>query len=285
VINVATGKEGMNMLRMRMGWCRGIMTLSILLCGLVAPATAQVLLYDDFSGGLIDPERWIPSVSVAGNIYEMGRLILGEELLQFLMVNGGNRSDIGGAFGRHELRFARTDFTALVFEATVQTYLVTGCPTPGSQASVVFVDAPLTLFNDGTTTAPNDQTGDIAARIEIFRSSDSTDPPELLQTLGQLTRCADPTCATRETIGVVSLGPVALGQRNTYTFFWDAFSRFVAFWKNAEPPQIIPYSQNIAFRRSFRSLGVAGLAANCTAAPRPSALVLATIDNVTIFVP
>ena len=63
------------------------------------------------------------------------------------------------------------------------------------------MDAPLTLFNDGTTTGPNDQTGDIAARLEIFRASNSTDLPEVLQTLGQLTRCADPTCATREFIG------------------------------------------------------------------------------------
>jgi hypothetical protein len=148
----------------------------------------------------------------------------------------------------------------------------------------VFVDAPLTLFNDGTSTARGDQTGDIAARLEILRSSNSTDPPELLQTVGQLTRCADPTCATREFIGRVSLGPVALGQSNRYVVFWDPFSKFVAFWKNADPPQIIPYPQDIVVRRTFRSLGMSGAAANCTAAPPTLALVEATVDNVAIFV-
>ena len=43
-----------------------MLAVSILLCGLVAPATAQVVLYDDFSGNLIDPTRWRPNVSGAG---------------------------------------------------------------------------------------------------------------------------------------------------------------------------------------------------------------------------
>lgn len=269
----------------RRGQCRRMLALSILLCGLAGPAMAQVIVYDDFSEALIDPARWSPNVIGAGNLYEMVRQISGGELLELLLVNGGNRADAGAAFSRHELRFVRTDFTAMFFDATVLTYALVGCPTPGSQTSTVFVDAPFTLFNDGTTTAPNDQTGDIAARLEIFRSSDSIDPPEVLQTQGQLTRCADPTCATREFIGVVPLGPVVLGQRNTYAFFWDAFSKFVAFWKNAEPPQVIPYPQNLAFRRSYRALGLSGAAANCTAAPQPLALVHASIDNVTVFVP
>jgi hypothetical protein len=273
------------MQRTGMGQCRGMLALSILLCGLVAPAMAQIFVYDDFSESLIDPARWSANVSGAGNVYEMARQISGGELSELLVVNGGNRGDVGAVFGRHELRFVRTDFTALLFDATVLNYAVTGCPTPGSQTSTVFVDAPLTLFNDGTTTGPNDQTGDIAARLEIFRASNSTDLPEVLQTLGQLTRCANPTCATREFIGVVSLGPVILGQRNTYAFYWDAFNKFVAFWKNADPPQFIPYTQNLAFRRSYRALGLSGSVANCTAAPRPLALVHATIDNVTLFVP
>lgn len=262
-----------------------MLVLSILLYGLVMPAMAQIFMYDDFREALIDPARWTPNVINARNIYEMGRQISGGQLVELLLVNGGNRGDVGAAIGRHELRFVRTDFTALLFDATMLTYAVTGCPTSGSQASVVSVSAPVTLFNDGTTTGGSDQTGDIVARLEISRASNATDPPEVLQTLSQLTRCADSTCATREFIGAVSLGPVAVGQRNTFAFFWDAFNKLVAFWKNAEPPQLIPYPQNIAFRRSYRALGLSASAANCTAAPRPVALVHAAIDNVTIFVP
>jgi hypothetical protein len=174
----------MNMQQTRRGQCRRLLALSILLCGLIEPTMAQVIVYDDFSEALIDPARWSPNVISAGNLYEMVRQISGGELFEFLLVNGGNRADIGAAFGRHELRFVRTDFTAMFFDATVLTYALVGCPTPGSQTSAVFVDAPFTLFNDGTTTAQNDQTGDIAARLEIFRSTDSVDPPEMLQTQG-----------------------------------------------------------------------------------------------------
>jgi len=141
----------------------------MLLCWLAVPAMAQMFAYDDFGGGLIDPVRWAPNISGAGNIYEMARQISGGEFVELLAVNGGNREDVGAAFGRHELRFVRTDFTAMVFDATVLNYAVTDRATPGSQASAAFVDALLTLFNDGTTTGGNDQTGDIAARFEIFR--------------------------------------------------------------------------------------------------------------------
>jgi hypothetical protein len=160
----------------RRGQCRRLLALSILLCGLIEPTMAQVIVYDDFSEALIDPARWSPNVISAGNLYEMMRQISGGELFELLLVNGGNWADIGAAFGRHELRFVRTDFTAMFFDATVLTYALVGCPTPGSETSAVFVDAPFTLFNDGTTTTQNDQTGDIAARLEIFRAGNSTDP-------------------------------------------------------------------------------------------------------------
>jgi len=68
-------------------------------------------------------------------------------------------------------------------------------------------------------------------------------------------------------------------------FYWGAFNKLVAFWKNAEPPQIIPYPHNLAFRRTYRALGLSGSAAICTAAPRPIVMVYARIDNVILFVP
>jgi hypothetical protein len=85
------------MQRTGMGQCRGMLALSILLCGLVAPAMAQIFVYDDFSESLIDPARWSPNVSSAGNVYEMARQISGGELSELLVVNGGNR---GGRWSR-----------------------------------------------------------------------------------------------------------------------------------------------------------------------------------------
>ena len=270
--------------RTRMGQYRGMLAVGILLCGLVAPAMAQVFVYDDLSGHLIDPTRWRPNVSGAEHVYEMLRQIAGGELVEFLVVNSATRGS-GGAFGRHELRFVQTGFTAVAFEATVLAAAATGCPTPGSQPSWVAVDAQLTLFNDGSSPAPNDQTGDIAARLEIVRASDALDSPEVLQVVGRLTRCADPTCTTQEAIGMVSLGPVVLGQRHTYVVDWQAASQRVAFWKNADPVQLIPYPHPVGSLRSFRTLRLSGSAANCTVAPRPVALVYTTLDNVTVFVP
>jgi hypothetical protein len=253
-----------------MGRYWGMLAVSILLCGLVAPAMAQVSVYDDFSGDLIDATRWRPNISGAGNVYEMRRQVVGGKLVEALVVNGATRGG-GSTFGRHELRFVQTEFTALAFEATVLSSSVIGCPTPGSQPSWVAVDAQLTLFNDGSSTAPDDETGDVAARLEIVRSSDVTDPPEVLQVTGHLTRCADPSCATREAIGVVSLGPVVLRQRNTYVVDWEAPSQLVAFWKNTDPAQSIPYPHTVAAPRAYRALRLSGSAADCTADPRPGA--------------
>jgi hypothetical protein len=108
VVNVAIDKEEVSMQQRWMGWCWGMLTLSILLCGMVAPATAQVIVYDDFSETLIDPVRWSPIISGSGNLYDMARLISGGQLFEILAVHGGTRDDVGTAFGRHELRFNET---------------------------------------------------------------------------------------------------------------------------------------------------------------------------------
>jgi hypothetical protein len=263
-------------------WCHGFVIVALWSLALGSLAEAQTV-YDDFSGPLLDVQRWAPNIVGQNNVAEMRRELVNGELLEYMVVNGGNRADIGAAFGRHELRFTSVEFSALVFEATVFIAAVTGCPTPGAQVSAVFVDAPLTLFNDGSATSPTDQTGDVQARLEIFRASDSVDPPEILQVIGQLTRCADAACGVRDFLGTASLGTVALGIKHSYGVHWDAFRKAVGFWKDAEVPQYLPYAQVPAFNRSYRALGLSAAIANCTVAPRPIGLVMATVDNVVVF--
>jgi hypothetical protein len=76
-----------------------------------------------------------------------------------------------------------------------------------------FVQAGLTFtaFNDGTSPAPGNQTGDIFARLTV-RCSSGTNQAEIGWTV---LRCSDAPCTAVRFLGTGSFGPVSVGQEYT----------------------------------------------------------------------
>jgi hypothetical protein len=148
------------------------------------------------------------------------------------------------------------------------------------------VDLRLQLFNDGSRLTPDDATGTVDARVRLVRRSDSVDPPELVPAVGLVTRCNVPDCSTRDLLGEVGLGPVLVGQSNTFLMVWDTLRSRVEFQKNAEPPVAVGYTLPVVTPLGGgRVWQAVAIAANCTTSPRPFAEVSATLDNIFIFVP
>jgi hypothetical protein len=261
--------------------------LGVLLGGALTPAAAQMVLYEDWSTDRIAPERWrVFSLGAGTAVYEVVRQITNGQLLHQLRTYGGTQDDLGINAGSNAVGFLQGGFTAVQWDTTVHGYLLQGCPTPGSQPSALQVDLRMELFNDGSSLAPDDSTGNVDTRVRLQRPSDSIDPPEIVQAIGLVARCNVPDCSTRDVVGEVSLGPVVAGQPNTFRMFWDTFRSSVEFQKGAEPPVHVPYTLPVVTpRRGGRVWQVQALAANCTALPRPFTEVSVTIDNIFVFFP
>src|SRR5918999_5630684 len=261
--------------------------LGVLLSGALTPAAAQMVLYEDWAAERIDPARWrVFSLGADSSVYEVVRQIADGQLYHALRTYGGTQDDLGTQAGTNAVGFAQGGFTAVQWDMAVHGYLLQGCPTPGAQPSALQVDLRMLLFNDGSSPAPGDATGQVETRVRLVRRSDSGDPPEVVQAVGLVTRCNVPDCSTRDVLGEVGLGPVLVGQPNTFRMFWDRLHSRVEFQKNAEPPVHVGYSVPVVTPlgggRVWR--GVA-MGANCPASPRPFAEVSTTLDNVFVFVP
>jgi len=171
---------------------------------------------------------------------------------------------------------------AVKFDVAVTQFSLLGCSEPGSAPTLVFPQFLGFLFNDGSSTGPQDTTGDIGASVGLSRRSDSADPPGVLRAFGTLFRCTGPSqCLSFEST-FVNLGPVGTGETVTLRMSWDQAGKRVDFQKNADAVQSIPYTQDDSRPPSlaFKALEVVGRAANCTVAPRPVAEVTASFDNV-----
>jgi hypothetical protein len=245
------------------------------------------VVYDDFTDGALNPDKWASNGSIRG-VLEVERSIAPEgQLLQRLRVAGRTVDDGGVTFGEQGLSLTNGNFPLLQFDVTVASAALLGCTVAGAGPSVGYVYASMRVFNDGSSTGPQDVTGDVIAWIHIVRSTDfAADPvkadPAIFEAIAQVYRCTAPTCE-REVLSVHSLGLVLIGQPNTFSIRWDAPNNLLLFQRNAEPPVVVPNVHPVAAPRTERLIGLVSGGANCTVPPRPVADMLALIDNVVVL--
>jgi len=269
-----------------------LVTFGILLMGHVAPAQAQ--LYDDFNATKIDPDKWVgvqaQDAGEEGGLRLIRRIELdgteGHLVLSHRVV-GGTFTNTGLRISRNRLRIVQDPnaITAVRFDVMVRDFSMLGCSASSSVSGVRagFIGF---LFNDGSSTDPQDATGDIIGIVGLSRISSSTDSTGIVRAVGILARCIERTCSGQlTTFTVLDLGPVATGETVTLAMNWDRVEKKLDFQKNAEAVHSIAYTQDDSRPPIFslKALEARGQAANCTVGPRPFADVTGVFDNVLVF--
>jgi hypothetical protein len=254
-----------------------------LVAGLTGTSHAQFTLYDNFDGGIIDPEKWFgfstegPSGAPAAEairIVDQGRLRLA------LTSYGGTTSDAGTVFSRQAVSMKQlgepggTGFiTGVKAQVTILAAKAQGCSTnpessPGTRARATSSG---NYFNDGSSTGPSDGTGDIGGFLQFQRDNDGGK-----RIVAGLFRCTNATCGTSTTL--VSTGFTATWTLNApqqFKIVWQQDEGKIRFVVNNEVKDVF-YPAGLVVAGppvlNFKNLRVDNTVENCTSGRKKAAM-------------
>jgi hypothetical protein len=267
------------------GICFASLT-GLILVAFPGVSSGQLLLYDDFEQRRIDPEKWHGgeiSVGASAPNAESSRRIAGGQLRLRLTSYGEITSDVGSPadFGVLRLRINNPGpVTAIQADVTVTRAVAEGCPA-NPLDSRVRAQLSGVFFNDGSSSGPGDQTGDIRVSIEKRRDSFGADTIRAL-----VTRCIDPECDNTENLRARTFDTVwSLGVPDTLGLEWDPNNDRFIFSANPGTPneetEVLAYnvSDDNPPINDFKQLRLVNSIANCTAT-RTRGSMTALFDNV-----
>jgi hypothetical protein len=194
----------------------------ILVFALTGIGQAQLTLYDNFDSPPIDPARWHGSQNQPGAsapMTETSRQIVEGKLHLKLVDYGETTSDVGIApSGIQALRVNDpSSVTAMQADVTVQNAVTQACAanaSTGQARAGIFG----TFFNDGSSTGPNDETGDIGVLFELRQRSGGT---KIIR--ASITRCEDRGCDNSTNLDFHTFTKSwALGDVRTLKLEWDS---------------------------------------------------------------
>jgi hypothetical protein len=261
---------------------------------------AQEVLYDNFEGKTLDPEKWygIGGTDSGMVALELSRLMKNEALLNSKALNLSNRtyvrddSSSGISSAHNGIVFA----DGSNIKTIVATVLVKKIQMPECSLNVVnpfdtFVRARIggTFFNTGTPT-PGSYLNDVFAWIGVGRTVPSEDPPDTLHVYARVMRCDDPTCGNTTWVGYedpYDLGTVKLNKKVKLRITWDpGLNRFI-FQKGKDAEFYITYTYDDdnpsgASNGGVKRLQIQNILPNCTDEPRLAGYIDASFDNVMV---
>jgi hypothetical protein len=248
-----------------------VMAVTLVVATAVAgprPGVALVV-YEDWSGGLIRADRWRGAQNFGGQ--EVKRVVTSEgELLLRYRRQGARASNTGSASSGLSLQFARSaDVHEVEATFTVDSVEITACAANNAGSATRARPARLVMqkFNDGSSSGPGDQTGDHQALAQAFRNGSSTDPAGVLTVEAGIIRCTSASCGTFTSVVNQPLGTVAVGQTFSLRLRWDeAGDQFLASLDGAAEvtlpygvPDSAPAANLFVLTNAFHTT------ANCTA--------------------
>jgi hypothetical protein len=254
-------KRGILERRLQMKIVR-VLLIAILISLVGYPAYSQepLVLYDNFQGESIDPNKWRPK-NVADEILDVKRFIKGNRLHLMERSLGGTEGDrISGAV---RLAFQNPGVTAIQAELKVKNIEVVGCDFTSETSSVRAGRLSGFFFN--TVGEGIGAENDVLAAIEIRRLSNSDDPDGMLRVRGRVYFCKDEPCWDVDVLGAVDFGTIMVGQWIKLLIQWDRNNHQFIFQRDNGLEEIRPYdysrypddlSPNIPDKRIGISVGV-----------------------------
>jgi len=268
----------------------------VAICAVIAsPASAQLVLYDNFEASLLDPGRWFGAESEGTGIriLESRRQIKIEPVFGFRGLNIFARSY--AATGSNTSRFSSSD--RLVFNdgsliKTIQAAVLvkkfeeTACAT-NTSVTEPRVRIGGFYFNTGTS-IPGDSTNDVQAFIIVGRPIDATDlAADELKIYARVNLCSDADCSNSTDIGGQDIGTVRVNKKVKLRITWDQANNRFVFQKGKAAEVSINYAVPVGsgpgtLNGGNKRLEVHLLIPNCTSAPRPVASLDAFFDDIMI---
>jgi len=255
---------------------------------IVAPVTYRAAeaqsatLYDNFNSLLINPAKWVGAEEVdtffgppplgAAEIFR--GLVLGQLVLSHRL-NGNLTNENGNS---HILRLNVRNPQPITFmqvTTKVPNYALTTCPN-NVAGGAVRIRLNGVFFNSDSST-PEDITGNVIARAEIFRNTGSSDAPNVLRVRVRVIRCLDANCDDAD-IFTVDAGTLVVGHSVRLSVRWDEPNGRFLFRRDNDPEVQITYPWAVHPIEGSRSLLITSFVANC-ANPTTVASIIATFDN------
>ena len=275
------------------------------LCGLVgllllSPPHAYALtesIYDDFESGLINPDKWYggqgdpgadtPTAEVARLIIPTPQNPTNHALALVQFAYGSTADNVGLAPGNTtRLRLSQNPNAIVLLQADVTIQSVLTQPSAANMNNGPRARAQLhgAFFNDGTSSGPGDETGDIFATIQMVQDSLTG-----LQTIEAFfSRCTDSECNNSTTTNAPAFTTTwAVGETHTLVAWWDPANKRFIFVVDPFGPAPEAHGLGYTFATTnvpgfgLKELRVRSTGANCTAGRTLSAI-FATFDNVVI---
>jgi hypothetical protein len=257
-----------------------VVMLFVVLASVPAPALEPLALYDDFSGTRLDPAKW--RGSEFGEWGSDAKRGIRMHRLELLYIGDcettSNNVDCESIL---QVNFTNpTAVTAIQAVITPMQAVATGC---ASNQIPTFAAARLygAFFNTGAPT-PGSHVNDVVARIQVGRSSASTDPAHVLRANARVYRCLHPDCLDATDLYLQDMGPIMIGERTTLGMQWAQTDHAFIFVRDNQPAFIFPYALSDVTPpgRPDKRLDATVDVPGCTATSRPEALIQVFIDNV-----
>jgi len=271
-------------------------------------AGAQEVLYDNFEGKTLDPEKWygIGGTDSGMVTLELSRLMKNEALLNSKALNLSNRTyvrddSISGASSAHNgIVFADgSNIKTIVATVLVKKLQLPVCSSNDVDPFDTFVRARIagTFFNSDSRT-PGSYLNDVFAWIGIGRTTpaegEDPDPADTLRVYARVMRCDDATCSNTTWIGYqdpYDLGTVKLNKKVKLRITWDPDNDRFIFQKGKDaevPISYAGYSDALspgASNGGVKRLQVQNILPNCTDDPRLMGYIDVSFDNIKVNAP
>ena len=202
--------------------------LALLILGFPSTGSAQWLVYDNFDGGLVNPEKWWGFVATGGPSSpstDINRAISDGKLVLAMTQWGRNDSNAGAITGSNSLIVTNpTDIMGMEAEVSMKGAVAEGCPANPAAVAQARVRMLASFFNDGTSGGSGDRTGDIVADIET-----GLDAVEGHVIRAVRFRCSDFSCVGGNDIVIATfLTTWAINKPHIMRIVWDpAHNKFV----------------------------------------------------------
>ncbi len=275
------------------------LVLVVILAGTPVQALEPWVLYDNFNGTAIDPNKWQQSGMDESSIFDVAREIRGNRLHLLNRTYGDIITipdplpepplNLGNKNTAVRLQFPDPNaVTAMKIVGTVTAFDLEGCGGNTDRVRALRISGFFfnTYADGGHVELGSGNIDDVIASIHLETRGSYEDPPDVLRVIAFVSRCIDPECFSDSLFFREDLGEYRVGDSIRLLMRWDEENDRFIFRRDDEPAVIYNYAGFLtnAGEPGFpqKRLGISNRVANCPEGPRPVAFIEALVNRVAV---